>query len=182
MFRIPRVLFRNKGLANPPDDTDIGIVPENAVLVRWVVIVATFIKELDGVRKCEESVGKSHRDINLILRLRGKNDARPFAKMCRTEPDIDDDVESFTLHYTAQFCLRMIQLVMKTAERPLDGKGVIILHERIEDAEFSELCAMVGFAEGTTTVAKDFRPELPDARKRCSDSLHRESDLRGNKI
>src|SRR5271168_4510397 len=48
-LQILRVLFRDLGLTNPPGDIQIGIVPKNAVLVAWVVIVAAFVQELDRI-------------------------------------------------------------------------------------------------------------------------------------
>jgi hypothetical protein len=50
---------------------EIRIVPENPEFIAGIIEITTFIKKLDCVCQGEESMGKSGRNINLILFLGG---------------------------------------------------------------------------------------------------------------
>jgi hypothetical protein len=125
----------------------------------------TFVKKLDGVCQCEESVCKPDWNINLILFLCGESNTGPLSELRRTDPYVDCNIQSFSFHHPAQFHLWMPQLVVESAQRSPGGTGMIVLNEAIYDANFSEFRPMVSFQEKTAFVAKHSRPQLKNARE-----------------
>ena len=128
------------------------------MFIAGIVEITAFVKKLDCIRQGQESVGKSRRNIDLILFLCGESNAGPFSELRRTDPDVDRDVQSFSFHYPAKLCLWMSQLVMKSAQRPPGGTRMIVLNEVIYNAKLSEFCLVVSFEEKTAVIAKHFRP------------------------
>jgi hypothetical protein len=53
---------------------------------------------------------------------------------------------------------------MESADCAFGGRGMIILRERIGNAELGEFLLIVGFHEESARVAKNLRAQLPDAR------------------
>src|ERR1700730_2001187 len=115
---------------------------------------------------------KSGRDIDLILLHRREENAGPLAKVRRPNADVNGDVQHFAFDDATELCLRMLQLIVKPAKRPLNGTGVVVLIERIFDTECSEFCSMVSFSEKTTRVAVNYGPQLIDTGERGFDSFH----------
>ena len=88
-------------------------------------------------------------------------------------PDVYGDIEGFAFQDAAQLGLRMLQLIMKTAQRPFPGTRVVILNEAIVDAQLGEPRAMVGLYEKSASIPQDLRTQLPDAWERGFESLQR---------
>ena len=88
-------------------------------------------------------------------------------------PDVYGDIEGFAFQDAAQLGLRMLQLIMKTAQRPFPGTRVVILNEAIVDAQLGEPRAMVGLYEKSASIPQDLRTQLPDAWERGIESLQR---------
>ncbi len=69
-------------------------------------------------------------------------------------------------------CLWVTQLVVKTAQCPLDRMRIVVLNEGIRDPEGGELRFVIRFDEEAARVAMDDRSQLNHAWKGCLDSLH----------
>jgi hypothetical protein len=81
-------------------------------------------------------------------------------------------IEGLALDDAAKLGLRMEGLIVQPAQSALQGTRMVVLHKRVEDAQFRESGAMVGFHDKTTSVAKNPGTELKDAGKRGLNSLH----------
>jgi hypothetical protein len=84
--------------------------------------------------------------------------------MGRSNANIHGYVQNLTLDHTAKFRLCVLELVMESADCAFGGRGMIILRERIGNAELGEFLLIVGFHEESARVAKNLRAQLPDAR------------------
>src|SRR5580700_2854904 len=107
---------------------------------------------------------ESPRNKDLILALGGEQHARPFSKIRRADAYVHGYIQHFSLRHAAEFRLRMPQLVMQASQRTLDGTRVVVLNEKIGDAQVGKLLEMVGLQERAPRVADYFRLEFPDLR------------------
>ena len=132
---------------------------------------------MHAIGKRKKSVSKSSGNVNLIVALRGKDDAHPFSKIRRAMSNIHGDIQRFAFDYAANLGLRMAKLVMKSTQGPLDGTGMIILNKCLRDAEFGELSLMVGLQEKAASIAENRGSQFEHAGKRCQYSLQWIQDL-----
>jgi hypothetical protein len=146
-----------------PIDSKHRIVPENAVLVGWSIVITAFVKELNGFGEREKSVRESNGDIDLILLFGGQENAGPFAEVGRTDSDVGDYIQSFTLDDTTELGLRVAELIVKAAKRTAGRNGVIVLREGVFDAQVSEFSMVVRFEERAARIAMDQRTQFIDA-------------------
>jgi hypothetical protein len=151
---------------------NVGIVPNNAVLVAGSVEVAALVEELDGIAQRQKSVSKSRRDKNLVMVVRGEADAGPFAEMGRASANIHGHIKGFAFDDAAKLGLRMVGLLVQAAQRAPYRARMVIPHKLFGDAQRGELAAMIGLHEKAASIAKDFGTKLEDAGKRGFDSLH----------
>jgi hypothetical protein len=171
-FWIVGVSLRKHRSGSAPVDGERGIIPKNAVFVGWGIVIAAFIQKLNDFCQREKTVRKSDRDVDLILRLGTEVDAGPVAEMWRTEPDVDDYVQSFALDDTTELGLGVLELIVKAAKSSAGGDGVIVLKEGVVDAEGGELGLVVGFEEGAACVAIDYGTQFIDTWEGGFDPLH----------
>lgn len=162
---IPGVFVRNEGISDTPRNVELRIAPEDAVFVGGIVEVAALVEELDVIRQGEKAVRKAHRDVDLILPLRRKKDTGPFSEMGRVEPDVDRDIQSLALDDAAQLGLWTVKLVMEAAKRAFYRARMIVLDERIPNAQILELHPVVGLQEEAARIAKDGRAKLANTGK-----------------
>jgi hypothetical protein len=137
------------------------------VLVLGIVKTTTLIQELHRIRECEKSVREPSGNIDLIVCTGGEEHAGPFSKGGRARTDIDGNIKGFPFDDTAKFCLRMLELIMQSAERVLDGAGVVILNERSGDAQLGEFSLVVRFDKETPCIPVYVRAYFLEAGKRC---------------
>jgi hypothetical protein len=123
---VVRILLRQHRAHGAPRNGEIRIVPEDAALVVGSVVVAALVEKLDDIGQRQEAVRKSGGNINLILLGSREKNAGPLAKVRRAETNVDGDVQSFALNYPTEFCLGMMQLVVKTAQRSEGGTRVVV--------------------------------------------------------
>src|ERR1700674_715519 len=100
-----------------------------------------------------------------ILAFRGEQHARPFSKVRRANSDVYRNVQHFPLNHAAELRLRMTQLVVEAAQRPLCGTRVVVLDENIRDTEVGKLLLVVRLQEKAPRVADYFRLKFPNFRK-----------------
>lgn len=108
---------------------------------------------------------KSPRNKDLILALGREQHARRFSKVRRANSYVYRNIQCFPLHHPAELRLRMPQLVMEAAQRPLCGTRVVVLDENIGEAKVGKLLLVVSLQEKAPRVAEYFRLEFPDLRK-----------------
>lgn len=161
------VFFGYEGRRYVPGDGQVRVVPKNAALVVGIIEIAALVKELHIVGQCEKPVGKAGGDVDLVLLLRGEDNAGPLAEMRGAQADIHRNVQGLPAHHAAELGLRMIHLIVKSAESAFGRKGKVVLHERIADSDFSESALVICFQEKAAGIAEDFRPQFPDAGERC---------------
>jgi len=102
--------------------------------------------------------------IDLVLVVCRKQNACPFSKMRRAEPDVYCDIERLAFNKTAQFSLRMAQLIVQTPKRALRRAGVIVLNEGIPDRELGEFGTMIGFRKKPSRVTENLGAQFANAR------------------
>src|SRR5208282_1555944 len=98
----------------------------------------------------------------------------PFSEMRRTGANVNRDVQSFSFHHPAQFCLRMSQLVVEAAQRPQGRGRMVVLYKAILDTKRGEFVLVVSFQEKTALIPEHLRPQLKNAWERCLYSLHQQ--------
>jgi hypothetical protein len=92
--------------------------------------------------------------------------------MWRARSNIQRDIERFAFRDPAEFGLGPVQLIVKAAKCTLGGPGVIILNEKIANADFDVAIAVIRFDERTACITKDSRAEFKHAGQRCFNFLH----------
>src|ERR1700691_3731912 len=95
---------------------------------------------------------KSRGNVDLILGTRGKQYRGPFSKLRRSHTDIDSYIENFSFDDAAQFRLRVVRLIMKSAQRAFDRARMIILHEWIDNAGLGEFFPMVSLQKESPRI------------------------------
>jgi hypothetical protein len=162
-FWIVGVSLRKHRSGSAPVDGERGIIPKNAVFVGRGIVIAAFIQKLNDFCEREKTVRESDRDVDLILRLGTEVDAGPVAEMWRTQPDVDDYVQSFALDDTTELGLGVLELIVKAAKSSAGGNGMIVLQEGVFDPQICELGVVVRFEERTAGVAMDQGVQLINA-------------------
>src|SRR5262249_34369278 len=71
----------------------------------------------------------------------------------------------FALHYTAQFRLGIVQLIMQPAERIFRGAGMIVLDKFVRNAEFNVLLAVIRLEKEAARIPKYPGAQLKHAGK-----------------
>ncbi|MNP73193.1 hypothetical protein D3C76_1698800 [compost metagenome] len=102
-----------------PVDGQVRVVPANAALGRWRVVVGGFVQELGKLAQDHEPVGKTFRHPELAMVVGGQSHGDPFTEVRRAATDVYGDVQHFTGRDTDQFALGIFQLVMQTAQHAL---------------------------------------------------------------
>jgi hypothetical protein len=166
-LRISRVFLRDERIGDAPPDVHIRVVPYDAVLVMGIVKITTLVQELHRIRKCEKSVREPGGNIDLIVFSRGEEHAGPFSIGGRARTDIDGNIKGFTFDDTTKLCLRMLELVMQSAERVLHGAGVVVLNERSGDAQLGKFSLVVRLDKETPCVLVSVGAYFADTGKRC---------------
>ena len=87
--------------------------------------------------------------------------------MWGTNANIYRDIPSLPFDDSAQLGLRMGQLIVESAQRPLGGTGVVLLYEGVANPELGELPAVVRLREKAPNITNDVRGKLPHIGKRC---------------
>ena len=115
------------------------------MLVFGCVVVTTFVKKLNCAREGQKAVGEACWNVDFVLFSRRETNTGPFSKIRRADPDIDCNIQGFTLDDSAKLGLRMMQLVVESAESSANREGVVVLNECVGNAQMGELGSMVGF-------------------------------------
>lgn len=85
----------------------------------------------------------------------GKNHAYPTSKSRRRSAYIYRHVEYLTGGYPYQFALRLLYLVMQTAQDPASRTGMVVLHEPVGLADRGFECILIiTFEEEAACVPK----------------------------
>lgn len=85
--------------------------------------------------------------------------------MRRPSPDVHHNIQHFTLNNTAEFCLRMLYLIVQPAKSMADRSRVIILNETIPYADLRELELVITLEEKAALVLKYQWLDQTDSRK-----------------
>src|SRR4029077_16197825 len=149
----------------------------NSELLRRVIKIAALVEKLNIFRAREKAMGEPDGNVNLILLFGREEDGSGFAEVRGADPKIHDCIEGFPYHNAAELCLRMLQLLLQAAQNPFRRARLIILDEIVCDAEFSELCLVVGLQEETAGIAENLGAQFEDAREGCFLSLHENQGL-----
>jgi hypothetical protein len=131
-----RVFFRDERIENTPGNRKVRIIPNDAMLIAWIIEVAALVKKLDPFGQCHKAMRESGWNVDLVLAIGREPYADPPSERRRTEPDVHRDVQCFPLDDTAELGLRMLQLIMEPSQSSLRGPRMAILDEEIMDAEF----------------------------------------------
>ena len=150
---------------------ECGIVPDDSALICGIIEVAALVKELNPFTEGDKTMGKTSGNVDLILLASGKKQASPPAESWRSNPDVQGHVKRLPFNNSAEFCLWVMQLVVKAAEGPFKRGSVVVLNKRIINPKFCKFPAMIGFHEEAARISEDLRAEFVNIRQRCLDSL-----------
>ena len=137
-----------------PLDPEGWVVPPDATLMLRRVEVSDLVKHLGGRRECQETVSEALGDKQSRAALRAQAQGERAATGWRTASDVEDDIVDFSHHHADDFPLRMLDLVVQSAQHTLIGDGMIILHKCIVASSRSGELVTAKTLEETAAVVR----------------------------
>jgi len=116
-------------------NSDIRIIPQDSLLILWVIDIRTFVTEVGHLGQHAESVGKTWRDVELPMIFVRKDDTFPFAECRRACAEINGYIKNCPPGNIEEFPLGISLLKVKAAKNTLAGTRLIVLHKRLVDSE-----------------------------------------------
>ena len=108
---------QRRDIAQIPVNRQLWIVPGNAALMRWRLVIRCFIEKFCGIAIHHKAMGKAWRHPQLALVVGAQFHRHPLTEGRGAFTDIHRHVEDFTRHATHQFALRMWrQLVVQATQ------------------------------------------------------------------
>src|SRR5690349_21711485 len=117
-------------------------------------------------------MSKTSGNINLVLLACRQQNTGPFPQKRGADPYVNGDVQCFAFNDAAKLRLRMLQLIVKTAERSLDRAGVVVLNKNVVDSQLGQTGTVVGLEKKASLVTEHLGAQFPDSRQTGFDSLH----------
>jgi len=86
--------------------------------------------------------------------------------------DIDGDIEDFTHNCSYKLALRVMELIVQTAQDTLSGTGMVVLHKILMPAKCIKLRLTEGLQEKSPMIAKDFGLNQNHFRNGSANKFH----------
>ena len=122
-----------------------------------MIKIGTFVCKFCLIGQYQKAVCKSFRNVELLLVLRGKNHAKPFSVGLRTGTKVYRHIKYGTAHCTHQLALRILFLVMKSAQNALDRHGLVVLYKYHVESRLMEIVLIVCLHKITALVLENSR-------------------------
>lgn len=130
------------------------VVPADAALVLRVPVVGSLVQEVRALGQHDEAVRKAFRYPQHELVLGGQFLRHAPAKGRRAPADIHHNVEHRAFYYAHQLGLRMLDLVVQSAQHVLHGARMVVLHEiRIAAGQLGEPAPVEALEKESSIVA-----------------------------
>src|SRR6266487_1507611 len=115
---------------------------------------------------------KSHRNPGLPPVFTREPHGVPAPKGWRLTPQIKKNIEHLPAHYTDQFALRLLNLVMQASQDAAFRVRMIILDESLPNAKIGENSLAITLEEKSALVFKDLRFKYERAGERSFENVH----------
>jgi UDP-glucose 4-epimerase len=154
-----RVFRCQQGLAlHRPSDAHCGIVPAQAAFMGGVPVIGGFVQKLGRFTEHHKAVCKTWRDPQLLVFFCVQVHAHPLAQGGRALAQVHHHIKHLALHHTHQLALRVLDLVMQTAQHTLGRLAVVVLHKGHVHTGFVGKVALVeGLEEKAPGITKHLR-------------------------
>ncbi len=149
------------------------IVPDHCAFVLGRVKIRRFIEDVSRFRDHAEAVSKAARKPQHAFVLTGKFDGFIFPEGRRAAPQVDRNIENLAGDRANEFALGLANLVVQSANDVLFGKRMIVLHERLTNAEARKGALVVAFQKKSAIIAEYARFEKQKSGKAGRDRFHR---------
>jgi len=106
-------------------------------------------------------MGEPDRDVQQTMVLGRKVHSDPLAKGRRAPANVHRYVPHFSGDDAHQLGLARLRLIVETAQRAIDGTGMVILHKIVDDAGCGEPLPIPRFQEEASPILEHLR--LDDA-------------------
>ncbi len=122
------------------------------------VIVVGFVEEFSRVAQDDKGVGKPFGDPELPLVIGRKEFPHPLAEGFAAFAQVHSHVKHLAMKYPHQFALRLVQLVVQSAEQGFVTEAMVILHEvHIKAGGLVKVLLLEAFKKEASAIAKYFR-------------------------
>ena len=109
-----------RGVGELPVNRQIGVVPANAALGTWLIVVGGFVEEFGGFGEDEEAVGETFRNpegVDFSFIGEGlEMEAGPFAEVGGVAAEVDGYIPDMAGEDADELSLRLAKLVVETSE------------------------------------------------------------------
>lgn len=130
------------------------------------------IEDIGVFREHDETVGKAFGNPEAVEFFCVEVNANPAAKLRGVRSDINRNVPDVSGQNAHQLPLRLLELVVETAENPLSGEGLIVLNKQSWDTGGGEVVGIEDFREPTAIVAVLLEVNSFYIAQRCWTYLH----------
>ena len=141
--------------------------------MRRCVEIAGLVQHRGAVFQRQEAVGKARRNPGHALVLGRQHETGRLAEGGRATADVHGHVEDGAFHHADKLALRLLDLIVQTAQHALGGMGLVVLHEfHVRTRHLVEDLLVVAFVEIATAVAEHLRFDQENVRQGGIDTLH----------
>ncbi len=109
--------------------------------------------------------------------LAGEFEGFPLSEGGRTAAEVKRDIENLAGDDADELSLGLANLIMQAADDIFFGIGMIVLHERLWNAEFGKRALVVAFQKEAAVVAEHARFEEQKSGEASGDFFHRTHSL-----
>ena len=149
------------------------VVPAYAAFVFRIPVIGGLVQEIRGLGKNTEAVREAFRypQHEFVLGRQFQRDM--LAESRRTLADIHRDIEHRALHHAHQFALRMLDLIVQSAQHVLRGARVVVLHEiDIAAGQLGKPAPVETFKKESSVIAEYFGFDDQQVGDGGMDQLH----------
>src|ERR1700733_7584742 len=141
------------------------------------VEVCGLVEDLSALRHHHETVRETGRNPKHFAIAATQRFPHPLAECRRMPPEIERHVVDFSAQTANQLSLRVVNLIVETANHIPPGERLIVLNERTLDTQFRQSPLVVAFEKSTAGVLEDLRFKQLDICNAGRDCLHRYAPL-----
>ncbi|MNK83296.1 hypothetical protein D3C87_1031010 [compost metagenome] len=158
-----------------PVDAQRGVIPANAALGRWVVVVSGLVEEFSELAQYHETMGETFRHPQLTMVFGRQAHSHRFSEVRRAAANVHGDIQYFTDSYPDQFALSVLQLVMQATQYAFLRARVVVLNElRVQTGSVLERLGIETLVEKAALVTEHLRFDDQDTGQVGGDYIHGE--------
>src|SRR5580658_3765186 len=142
-----------------PVDGEIGVIPRNRPLVLGSIEVGGLVGDMSGFRDDPESMSHSDRYPQHAFVFARQTERLPFSQLRGTLPQVKHHVQNFTCDGAYKLSLRLLNLVVESAQHIPAGIGMIVLNEFVANSQFRKHSLVITLQEKSSIITEDSRFE-----------------------